>query len=55
MPGYPFTDWLTLLFFIGILVVLLLEPATRLSLILFLVFFIILFWQYRLLTNRRQN
>lgn len=55
MPGYPFTDWLTLLFFVGILIVLLIEPSTRLSLILFLIFFIVLFWQYKLLTNRRKN
>lgn len=53
MPGYPFTSWLTLLFFISILVVLLIEPATRLSLILFLIFFALLFWQYKLLTRRK--
>lgn len=52
MPGYPVTSWLTLLFFVGVLVVLLIEPSTRLSLILFLVFFAILFWQYKLITGK---
>ena len=52
MPGYPVTSWLTLLFFVGVLVVLLIEPFTRLSLILFLVFFAILFWQYKLITGK---
>lgn len=52
MPGYPVTSWLTLLFFVGVLVVLLIEPSTRLSLILFLFFFAILFWQYKLITGK---
>lgn len=52
MPGYPLTSWLTLLFFVGVLVVLLIEPSTRLSLILFLVFFALLFWQYKLITGK---
>lgn len=52
MSGYPVTSWLTLLFFVGVLVVLLIEPSTRLSLILFLVFFAILFWQYKLITGK---
>lgn len=52
MPGYPVSSWITLLFFVGILVILLIEPATRLSLILFLIFFLILFWQYRLITSK---
>lgn len=55
MPGYPFTSWLTLFFFVGILIVLLIEPATRLSLILFFVFFALLFWQYKWLTKRQGN
>lgn len=52
MPGYPITSWLTLVFFIGILIILLIEPSTRLSLILFLVFFVILFWQYQFITKK---
>lgn len=53
MPGYPVTSWLTLAFFIGILIILLIEPATRLSLIFFFIFFLILFWQYRLVARQK--
>lgn len=53
MPGYPVTSWLTLAFFGLILVILLIEPSTRLSLILFFIFFALLFWQYKLLTRRK--
>lgn len=52
MPAYPISTWLTLVFFIGVLVILLIEPATRLSVILFLAFFLLLYWQYRLLTKK---
>lgn len=53
MPGYPVTSWLTLAFFGLVLVILLIEPSTRLSLILFFIFFALLFWQYKLLTRRK--
>lgn len=55
MPGYPFTSWLTLIFFCAILVVLFIERSTRTSLILFLVLFAFLFWQYKLLTKKRNQ
>lgn len=55
MPGYPFTSWLTLAFFGVVLIVLFIEKSTRLSLILFFVLFAFLFWQYKLLTRRRQK
>lgn len=54
MPGYPFTSWLTLIFFIGVLIILLIERSTRLSVILFLAFFVILFWQYRFITKKNE-
>lgn len=54
MPGYPISSYVTLIFFIGIVVMLLIEPATRLSIILFLLFYALLLWQYRLLTHRKK-
>ena len=43
MPGFPYTSWLTIAFFIGVLIILLFIPATRLSLIISLLFFVVLF------------
>lgn len=38
MPGAPWTDWLTIIFYLAILVILFIIPATRLATILSLVF-----------------
>lgn len=43
MPGFPFTSWLTIAFFVGILIFLFFIPSTRLSLVISLVFFAVLF------------
>lgn len=43
MPGFPFTSWLTIAFFTAIIVVLFFIEATRLSLIISLLFFGALF------------
>ena len=43
MPGFPYTSWLTIFFFIAILVILLFIDSTRLSLIISLIFFLVLF------------
>ncbi len=52
MPGFPFTSWLTMIFFIGVLIILLFIPATRPSLIISVVFFLVLFIAYGLLNKQ---
>lgn len=52
MPGFPFTSWLTMIFFIGVLIILLFIPATRPSLIISVVFFLVLFIAYGLLKKQ---
>lgn len=42
MPGYPVTSWLTIIFFLGVLVVLFFVDATRVPLILSIIIFAIL-------------
>lgn len=53
MPGFPLTSWITIIFFIGVLVVLFFVPATRLSLLISVVFFLLLFAGHAWLTSRR--
>lgn len=53
MPGYPFTDWLTIIFFVAVLIILLFIPSTRLSLIVSLIFFICLFVGYNVMNRKR--
>lgn len=56
MPGYPFTDWLSLIFFIGVLVFLLINASTRISMIISLVVFLVMLGVYELIYRpRRQN
>ena len=42
MPGYPFTSWLTIIFFFGVLVILLFIDTTRIPLIISAVIFVLL-------------
>lgn len=53
MPGYPFTDWLTIIFFVAVLIVLLFIPSTRPALIVSVIFFICLFIGYTMVEKRR--
>lgn len=48
MPGYPITSWLTIIFFLAVLVILLFIDSTRIPLILSIVIFIALAWGYNL-------
>ena len=49
MPGYPFTNYLSLIFFIGILVLLLIISSTRLAMVFTIVFWLGLVLVYSLL------
>ncbi len=53
MPGYPFIDWLTIIFFVAVLIVLLFIPSTRPALIVSVIFFICLFIGYTMVEKRR--
>ncbi|WP_089089219.1 amino acid permease [Secundilactobacillus pentosiphilus] len=56
MPGYPVTDWLSLVFFISVLVFLLINGATRISMIVSLVVFFVMLVIYQLIYRpHRQN
>ncbi|MTV82715.1 amino acid permease [Secundilactobacillus folii] len=46
MPGYPVTDWVSLVFFVGILIFLLINPSTRVSMIISLVVFLVMVVMY---------
>lgn len=46
MPGYPVTSWLTIIFFFGVLVVLLFIDATRIPLIISVIIFALLAWGF---------
>lgn len=46
MPGYPLTSWLTIIFFIGVLIILLFIDSTRIPLILSFVIFALLAASY---------
>lgn len=49
MPGYPLTSWITIIFYLAILVILLVLPSTRLAMIISLAFLICLALIYRFL------
>lgn len=53
MPGFPVTSWITMAFFLGVLVVLFFVPATRLALLISLGFFVFLFVSHAWLSRRR--
>ena len=55
MPGYPITSWVTIIFFIFVLIVLFSVPATRASLIISMVFFACLFVGYYFLAGRKKE
>lgn len=46
MPGYPITSWLTIIFFVGVLVILLFIDSTRIPLILSIIIFAALAYGY---------
>ena len=54
MPGFPFTSWLTIAFFTAIIVVLFFIEATRLSLIISVLFFGMLFLIAQLLGKKEK-
>lgn len=54
MPGYPFTSWLTLIFYFVILVILFCIESTRLPLIISIIF-VILLWAIYGLVEKRKN
>lgn len=49
MPGYPVTDYLSLIFFIAVLIFLFFVPSTRISLVVSIIWFIILFGIYQVI------
>ena len=48
MPGFPVTSWLTIIFFLAVLVILLFIDSTRIPLILSVIIFALLAWGYGL-------
>ncbi|MBB1085610.1 amino acid permease [Limosilactobacillus fastidiosus] len=52
MPGYPITSWLTIIFFLAVLVILLFIDSTRIPLILSVIIFVALAWGYSLKKNK---
>ena len=55
MPGFPVTDWLTIIFFVAVLIILLFIPATRPALFVSVLFFICLFIGYTFVERSRQH
>ena len=53
MPGFPFTSWLTIIFYLAVLVILFFIPTTRLPLILSGFFIIVLSLIYGLLVKNK--
>ena len=53
MPGYPFTSWLTLVFYFVVLVILFCIESTRLPLIISIIFVIILWAVYGLVEKQK--
>lgn len=55
MPGFPITSWITIIFYLVILVILALIPATRLPLIISIIFILVLALSYTLLERRKNK
>ena len=55
MPGFPITSWITIIFYLVILVILALIPATRLPLIISIIFILALALSYSLLERRKSK
>lgn len=53
MPGFPYFNYLTILFFVAVLVVLVIQPATRISVIGTVVFFAALLVIYAIVNRNR--
>ncbi|APX71371.1 amino acid permease [Companilactobacillus allii] len=54
MPGYPYTNYLSLIFFIGILILLLVISSTRLAMIFTIAFWIMLIVVYSILKKQKK-
>jgi Gamma-aminobutyrate permease and related permeases len=55
MPLYPLSDYVTIAFFVGILIILVLDPATQISVIATVIFFIAMVGGYSLLSWNKRN
>src|SRR5699024_3739249 len=55
MPGYPITSWLTIIFFLAVLVILLFIDTTRIPLILSIVIFALLAYGYGFLKKKNSK
>ncbi|MDN6141730.1 MAG: amino acid permease [Tetragenococcus halophilus] len=55
MPGYPFTDYLTILFFVSVLVILMFDKSLFFSLLVSIIWFVLLLIIYKSKKKRRQN
>lgn len=55
MPGFPLTDYLTIAFFIGALVMLFLDHQTRAALVTALIFLVVMLGGYQIAHNHRQK
>ena len=53
MPGYPYTDYASLIFFIAVLIFLIFDPETRVSLMVSIIWFIGLFLTHWLMHRNR--
>lgn len=54
MPGFPVTSWLTIIFYLAILIILFLIPSTKLPLILSIIFIAILSLVYGMLAKNKK-
>lgn len=55
MPGYPLTSWLTIVFYIAILILLFFIESTKLALIISIVFVLILTVSYNFVSKNTNN
>lgn len=53
MPGFPVTSWITIIFYIAILIILLFIDSTRIPLIITAVIFALLAWGYGFLKKKK--
>ena len=54
MPGAPLTDWLTIIFYLAILVILFVIPETRIPMIIALIFIACLWIGYGFFTKNNK-
>lgn len=55
MPGYPFTDWISLVFFVGVLIFLLINGSTRISMIISMAVFLVMLGVYELIYRPKRQ